>query len=162
MSYSLSFSISYYTSSSSSCRLVKLYALCIDLNLVPNVLYELYLMFELLTVQERSSKSNNKIASLMYLNSVHNCVYFACEVLLQEASLLKNLNKVTLDLLSDIPRIDLFSPTLNMEMTKARERKETSSRSRRQSSSTFLESVRFMPETDSNTNFPTDRDFQVR
>ena len=95
------------------------------------------------------------------LNSVHNCVYFACEVLLQEASLLKNLNKVTLDLLSDIPRIDLFSPTLNMEMTKARERKETSSRSRRQSSSTFLESVRFMPETDSNTNFPTDRDFQV-
>lgn len=128
---------------------------------MPNVLDELYLMFELLTVQERSTKSTYKSAALMYLNNVHNCVYFACEVLQQEASLLKNFNKVTLDLLSDIPRIDQFSPRLHAEVTKARERKETSSRSRRQSSNTFLESVRFAPETDSNTNFPTDRDFQV-
>jgi len=141
-------------------KLVKLYSLCIDLNLVPNVLDELYLMLELLTVQERSSKSTTNQTNKMYLNNVHNCVYFACEVLLQEAGLLENLNKVTLDLLSDIPRIDLFSPTLNMTLSEARKRKQASSRSRRQSSNTFLESVRFMPETDSNTNFATDRDFQ--
>ena len=143
-------------------RLAKLYALCIDLNLVPNVFDELYLMFELLTVQERSSNSINKSAAQMYLNSVHNCVYFACEVLLREAGLLNNLNRVTLDFLSDTPRIDLFSPTLKMALAIARERKETTSRSRRQSSNAFSESVRFVPETDSNTNFPTDRDFQVR
>ena len=129
---------------------------------MPNVLDELYIMLELLTVQERSSKSTTNQTNKMYLNNVHNCVYFACEVLLQEAGLLENLNKVTLDLLSDIPRIDLFSPTLNMTLSEARKRKQASSRSRRQSSNTFLESVRFMPETDSNTNFATDRDFQVR
>ena len=67
-----------------SFRLVRLYALCIDLNLVPNVLDEIYLMFELLTLHERSFKSTSKSAAMMYLNNVHNCVYFACEVLLQE------------------------------------------------------------------------------
>lgn len=145
-----------------SFRLVRLYALCIDLNLVPNVLDEIYLMFELLTLHERSFKSTSKSAAMMYLNNVHNCVYFACEVLLQESRLLMNLNKVTLDMLSDIPRIAQFSPTLSMEVIKAREKTETSSRSRRQSSNTFGESVRFMPETDSYTNFPTQGDFQVR
>ena len=147
---------------------MKLYVLCIDLNLVPNILDEFYLIVELLTVQERSSKLTTiaKSTTPTYLNNVHNCVYFACELLLQEASLLDNLDQVALDLLVDNPRIGLFSPTLKVLVTEARINR--SSQSRRQSSNASsaevdapLESVRFMPETDNNRNFPTDRDFQV-
>ena len=136
---------------------------------MPNLLKEFYLIVELLTVQERSFKppKTAKTNPPSYLlDNVHNCVYFACELLLQEASLLENFDQVTLDLLWDNPRIGLFSPTLR---TEARKCKKSFSQNRRQSSNTLstqanapLEFVRFMPERDSNTNFPTDRDFQVR
>ena len=86
--------------------------MCIDLNLVPNLLDEFYLIVELLTVQVRSCKLTKtaKSTASTYLNNVHNCVYFACKLLLEESSLLINFDQITLDLLWRNPRICLFSP----------------------------------------------------
>jgi hypothetical protein len=146
-------------------KLANLYSLCVDLNLVPNVLAELYFMTELLTVQELKTKPARlpTAKEAKYFDNVHNCVYFACRFLSLEAKLLENLDGVTLDLLAENSRVDLFSPELKEAISRSREARKKGVRSRRESShnSTGLESVRFKTETDNNTNFHSDRAFQV-
>ena len=59
-------------------KLVGMYVHCLQNNLVPNILAELYLLLELLTVKNNSLEGMHRNG---YLGSVHNCVYFATHVL---------------------------------------------------------------------------------
>ncbi len=145
-------------------KLVRLYSFCLERNLVPNILAELYLVVELLTIQESILEANNSAEETNYLDSVHNCVYFACKFLRENSGLLKNLDSLTLELMTKNPRISCFSEELKDLVEKFKEAREASPKRKKPSgkkSSEGLETVRFNIATDSNSNFPSDKSFQV-
>ncbi|XP_040566396.1 codanin-1 [Lepeophtheirus salmonis] len=147
-------------------KLIQLYSFCLDENLVPNILVELYLILELLTVRETEKSTKKAIASSNYLHSVHNCVYFATQVLsLQWERLLQFCDRVTLRLLLDNQRLDIFVPQLKPKLTIIYEQKrEKNNHNHSMSQTTFgdgsIQSVRFQSETDNRANFPTTQSFQ--
>jgi hypothetical protein len=63
--------------------LASLYSFFIENHLVPNVLVELYLVLELLTVKAQDDDDDDVTDDVIggVFSSVHNCVFFATQVL---------------------------------------------------------------------------------
>jgi len=71
------------TFGSSLSGLASLYSFFIENHLVPNVLVELYLVLELLTVKAQDDDDDDVTDDVIggVFSSVHNCVFFATQVL---------------------------------------------------------------------------------
>ncbi|NXN42301.1 CDAN1 protein, partial [Rhinoptilus africanus] len=149
--------------------LAQLYSSCIAENLVPNIFLELFFVLQLLTskgtstaedgdsdleVNERSKDASGR----QHFRSVHNCVYFAVQVLDYQYEIISHLEKGMLKLLAENERIASFSPTLHERLGQAYER-STAKVSLLLPCS--VQSVSFQPETDNRSNFPSDRAFHI-
>ncbi|NXH10722.1 CDAN1 protein, partial [Bucco capensis] len=149
--------------------LAQLYSSCIAENLVPNIFLELFFVLQLLTskgtsaaedgdsdleVSERSKDASGR----QHFRSVHNCVYFAVQVLDYQYEIISCLEKGMLKLLAENERIASFSPTLHERLRQAYEN-STAEVSLLLPCS--VQSVSFQPETDNRSNFPSDRAFHI-
>ncbi|NWU58870.1 CDAN1 protein, partial [Dromas ardeola] len=148
--------------------LAQLYSSCIAENLVPNIFLELFFVLQLLTSKGTSTAEDgdsdlevneSKDASgRQHFRSVHNCVYFAVQVLDYQYEIISHLEKGMLKLLAENERIASFSPTLHERLRQAYER-STAKVSLLLPCS--VQSVSFQPETDNRSNFPSDRAFHI-
>ncbi|KFP17203.1 Codanin-1, partial [Egretta garzetta] len=149
--------------------LAQLYSSCIAENLVPNIFLELFFVLQLLTskgtstaedgdsdleVNERSQDASGR----QHFRSVHNCVYFAVQVLDYQYEIISRLEKGTLKLLAENERIASFSPTLHERLRQAY---ESSTAKVSLLLPCSVQSVSFQPETDNRSNFPSDRAFHI-
>ncbi|KFO94270.1 Codanin-1, partial [Buceros rhinoceros silvestris] len=149
--------------------LAQLYSSCIAENLVPNIFLELFFVLQLLTskgtsaaedgdsdlkVNERSKDASER----QPFRSVHNCVYFAVQVLDYQYEIISRLEKGMLKLLAENERIASFSPTLHMRLRQAY---ESSTAKVSLLLPCSAQSVSFQPETDNRSNFPSDRAFHI-
>ncbi|NWQ77971.1 CDAN1 protein, partial [Columbina picui] len=147
--------------------LAQLYSSCIAENLVPNIFLELFFVLQLLTSKGTSTAEdgdsdleiNERNASgRQHFRSVHNCVYFAVQVLDYQYEIISRLEKGMLKLLAENERIASFSPTLHERLRQAYEN-STAKVSLLLPCS--VQSVSFQPETDNRSNFPSDRAFHI-
>ncbi|KFZ56910.1 Codanin-1, partial [Podiceps cristatus] len=149
--------------------LAQLYSSCIAENLVPNIFLELFFVLQLLTskgtsaaededsdleVDERSEDASGR----QHFRSVHNCVYFAVQVLDYQYEIISRLEKGMLKLLAENERIASFSPTLHERLRQAY---ESSTAKVSLLLPCSVQSVSFQPETDNRSNFPSDRAFHI-
>ena len=144
-------------------KLAGLYVYCLKKNLVPNILVELYLVLELLTVKNTDTSEEKYLNS--YFGNVHNCVYFATRVLDAYClNLLCGADRVTLRYLLENPRLDNFVPGLRNKISDvsiANERYLKKNGPLKQvKTSNDLQSVRYQCETDNRENFPDNQTFQ--
>ncbi|XP_054720145.1 LOW QUALITY PROTEIN: codanin-1-like [Uloborus diversus] len=88
-----------------------IYNLLLTQAMVPNIVAELYFLFELITakVTDKDKPQTDNIFS-----SIHNCVYFAVSVLHQQHHVLLLLDNATLTLISKITFLCHFSSELVM------------------------------------------------
>ncbi|XP_060596823.1 codanin-1-like isoform X2 [Ruditapes philippinarum] len=144
-------------------RLIQLYSECLDYNLLPNVIVELYFLVQLLTARgggvEETFIYGDDVIEENYFSSVHNTVYFAISVLEQQKRLLKMLDRCTLYLLAENPRIVTFSTELQKYLEKCYERAE--SRRGPVFPHSPIGSVSFQADTDNRKNFPNDKCFHL-
>ncbi|NXW46767.1 CDAN1 protein, partial [Nyctiprogne leucopyga] len=149
--------------------LAQLYSSCIAENLVPNIFLELFFVLQLLTSKGTSTAEDgdsdleanerSKDASgRQHFRSVHNCVYFAVQVLDYQYEIISRLEKGTLKLLAENERIASFSPTLHERLRQAY---ESSTAKVSLLLPCSVQSVSFQPETDNRSNFPSDRAFHI-
>ncbi|NXA91600.1 CDAN1 protein, partial [Melanocharis versteri] len=149
--------------------LAQLYSSCIAENLVPNIFLELFFVLQLLTSKGTSaaedgdsdpeiSERNRDISGRQHFESVHNCVYFAVQVLDYQYEIISHLEKGMLKLLAENERIASFSPTLHKRLRQAY---ESSTAKVSLLLPCSVQSVSFQPETDNRSNFPSDRAFHI-
>ncbi|NWJ06130.1 CDAN1 protein, partial [Crypturellus undulatus] len=148
--------------------LAQLYSSCIAENLVPNIFLELFFVLQLLTSKGSSaedgesdlevSETNEDASRKQHFRNVHNCVYFAVQVLDYQYEIISHLEKGTLKLLAENERIASFSPTLHERLRQAY---ESSTAKVSLLLPCSVQSVSFQPETDNRSNFPTDRAFHI-
>lgn len=149
--------------------LAQLYSACITENLVPNIFFELFFVLQLLTSKGMSSADEGQndlefnkgwkvAAERPHFRSVHNCVFFAVQVLECQFPIIAHLDKGTLKLLAENERISSFSPVLHERLMEAYEN-STAKVSLLMPS--YIQSVSFQPETDNRSNFPSDRAFHI-
>ncbi|NXN08355.1 CDAN1 protein, partial [Indicator maculatus] len=147
--------------------LAQLYSSCIAENLVPNIFLELFFVLQLLTSKGTSTaedgdsdlEDNERNASgRQHFRSVHNCVYFAVQVLDYQYEIISHLEKGMLKLLAENERIASFSPTLHERLRQAY---ESSTAKVSLLLPCSVQSVSFQPETDNRSNFPSDRAFHI-
>ncbi|NXC70126.1 CDAN1 protein, partial [Anhinga anhinga] len=147
--------------------LAQLYSSCIAENLVPNIFLELFFVLQLLTSKGTSTAEDGdsdlevietNVSGRQHFRSVHNCVYFAVQVLDYQYEIISRLEKGTLKLLAENERIASFSPTLHERLRQAYEG-STAKVSLLLPCS--VQSVSFQPETDNRSNFPSDRAFHI-
>ena len=147
--------------------LATLYSYVLNNNLMPNFNVELYFVIELLLIDVPQELPSAKESSSLYLSSVHNCVYFACQVIFKTVELLVFLDKTTLRLLIDNSRISQFCPDLPEHLGEVCDSKSIPSplmKSRANRSHQGLENVSFLTvsfqsETDNRSNFPNNSSF---
>uniref|UniRef100_A0A8C3P572 Codanin-1 C-terminal domain-containing protein n=1 Tax=Chrysemys picta bellii TaxID=8478 RepID=A0A8C3P572_CHRPI len=150
-------------------QLAQLYSTCIAENLVPNIFLELFFVLQLLTSKGTTSSEDGEndlefnqgckdAVERQHFRNVHNCVYFAVQVLDCQFEIISRLEKGTLKLLAENERIASFSPGLHAKLMKAYE-SSTAKVSLLLPSS--VQSVSFQPETDNRSNFPSDRAFHI-
>uniref|UniRef100_A0A182TCG8 Codanin-1 C-terminal domain-containing protein n=1 Tax=Anopheles maculatus TaxID=74869 RepID=A0A182TCG8_9DIPT len=105
-------------------RLVTIYALLMDLNLMPNMLNELAYLINLVSTEryiapvpqkqpETTSADNTPAELCSVLRSPHNCVYFATEVLYHQRTLLALLDSTSLRVVVENEQLEVLHPTLN-------------------------------------------------
>ncbi|XP_037994971.1 codanin-1 isoform X2 [Motacilla alba alba] len=149
--------------------LAQLYSSCIAENLVPNIFLELFFVLQLLTSKGTStaedgdsdpeiSERNRDVSGRQHFESVHNCVYFAVQVLDYQYEIISRLEKGMLKLLAENERIASFSPTLHKRLRQAY---ESSTAKVSLLLPCSVQSVSFQPETDNRSNFPSDRAFHI-
>ncbi|NWI89587.1 CDAN1 protein, partial [Pitta sordida] len=149
--------------------LAQLYSSCIAENLVPNIFLELFFVLQLLTSKGTStaedgdsdlevSESSRDVSGGQHFQSVHNCVYFAVQVLDYQYEVISHLEKGMLKLLAENERIASFSPTLHKRLRQAY---ESSTAKVSLLLPCSVQSVSFQPETDNRSNFPSDRAFHI-
>ncbi|NXF79023.1 CDAN1 protein, partial [Sclerurus mexicanus] len=149
--------------------LAQLYSSCIAENLVPNIFLELFFVLQLLTSKGTSaaedgdsdlevSESSREVSGGQHFQSVHNCVYFAVQVLDYQYEIISRLEKGMLKLLAENERIASFSPTLHKRLRQAY---ESSTAKVSLLLPCSVQSVSFQPETDNRSNFPSDRAFHI-
>ncbi|KAM8833234.1 codanin-1 [Synchiropus picturatus] len=148
--------------------LAELYCTCISENLVPNIFVELFFVMQLLTSQSPHNHdaddqdslcaANADVLERCYLRQVHNCVYFAIQVLENQFQLIAQLDKCTLRLLAENERVASFAPDFRDRLTLAQDQ---SAATISPSVSTFIHSVPFQPATDNRSNFNSDRAFHT-
>lgn len=160
--------------------LAQIYSLLIDLNLVLNPLSELYFLITLILIHADKHKNNSKeIEELRetlknsltdltddsfynmegLFNNIHNCVYFAANVLSRQYHLLSALDRASLKLLQENTRLQTFAPDLTKQLVlyhgKKMEKKTEIY------SSGGGENVSFISDTDNRENFPNDSSFHT-
>ncbi|NXV93039.1 CDAN1 protein, partial [Calonectris borealis] len=147
--------------------LAQLYSSCIAENLVPNIFLELFFVLQLLTSKGTSTAeegdsdlevNESNASGIQHFRSVHNCVYFAVQVLDYQYEIISRLEKGTLKLLAENERIASFSPTLHERLRQAY---ESSTAKVSLLLPCSVQSVSFQPETDNRSNFPSDRAFHI-
>ncbi|NWS10449.1 CDAN1 protein, partial [Pachyramphus minor] len=147
--------------------LAQLYSSCIAENLVPNIFLELFFVLQLLTSKGTSTAEDgdsdleineSKMSGGQHFQSVHNCVYFAVQVLDYQYEIISHLEKGMLKLLAENERIASFSPTLHKRLRQAY---ESSTAKVSLLLPCSVQSVSFQPETDNRSNFPSDRAFHI-
>ncbi|NXE19813.1 CDAN1 protein, partial [Ardeotis kori] len=149
--------------------LAQLYSSCIAENLVPNIFLELFFVLQLLTSKGTSAaedgdsdveanERNEDASGRQHFRSVHNCVYFAVQVLDYQYEVISHLEKGMLKLLAENERIASFSPTLHERLRQAY---ESSTAKVSLLLPCSVQSVSFQPETDNRSNFPSDRAFHI-
>ncbi|NWH48677.1 CDAN1 protein, partial [Fregata magnificens] len=149
--------------------LAQLYSSCIAENLVPNIFLELFFVLQLLTSKGTSAaedgdsdlevnETSKDASGRQHFRSVHNCVYFAVQVLDYQYEIISRLEKGTLKLLAENERVASFSPTLHERLRQAY---ESSTAKVSLLLPCSVQSVSFQPETDNRSNFPSDRAFHI-
>ncbi|XP_066481683.1 codanin-1 isoform X2 [Tiliqua scincoides] len=150
-------------------QLAQLYSSCIAENLVPNIFLELFFVLQLLTSKGTSSveygetdldfsEEHKDLVERQHFRSVHNCVYFAVQVLDYQFEIISHLEKGTLKLLADNDRIASFSPGVHEKLVAAY---ETSTAKVSLLLPSCVQSVSFQPETDNRSNFSSDKAFHI-
>ncbi|NXP54800.1 CDAN1 protein, partial [Heliornis fulica] len=149
--------------------LAQLYSSCIAENLIPNIFLELFFVLQLLTSKGTSAaededsdlevdEGSKDASGRHHFRSVHNCVYFAVQVLDYQYEIISHLEKGTLKLLAENERIASFSPALHERLRQAY---ESSTAKVSLLLPCSVQSVSFQPETDNRSNFPSDRAFHI-
>ncbi|XP_048803385.1 codanin-1 [Lagopus muta] len=149
--------------------LAQLYSSCIAENLVPNIFLEVFFVLQLLTSKGTSASEEEEsdlevnegskdASGRQHFRSVHNCVYFAVQVLDYQYEIISHLEKGTLKFLAENERIAAFSPTLHERLKQAY---ESSTAKVSLLLPCSVQSVSFQPETDNRSNFPSDRAFHI-
>uniref|UniRef100_A0A8B9K3B1 Codanin 1 n=1 Tax=Astyanax mexicanus TaxID=7994 RepID=A0A8B9K3B1_ASTMX len=137
--------------------LAEIYCTCISENLVPCVFLEVFFVLQLLTTRSVApSDTMEQDPPVDYLGNVHNCVYFAVQVLENQFTLLSHLDRCTLRLLAENERVGVFSPGLRDLLVQAQD-----SCTSKVYLHTFIHSVPFQPATDNRTNFSSDKAFHI-
>ncbi|XP_023051823.2 codanin-1 isoform X1 [Piliocolobus tephrosceles] len=143
------------------------YSSCIAENLVPNLFLELFFVFQLLTARRMVTAKNSdpelspgvldSLESPLF-QSIHDCVFFAVQVLECHFQVLSNLDKGTLKLLAENERLLCFSPALQGRLRAAYEGSVAKVSLAMPPSA---QAVSFQPETDNRANFSSDRAFHT-
>ncbi|XP_036874659.2 codanin-1 isoform X2 [Manis javanica] len=143
------------------------YSSCIAENLVPNLFLELFFVLQLLTARrmvtvkdgdlEPSPGALGSLGSPLF-QSVHDCVFFAVQVLEHQFQVLSYLDKGTLKLLAENERLLCFSPVLQGRLRAAY---EGSAAKVSLAMPPSAQAVSFQPETDNRANFSSDRAFHT-
>ncbi|XP_070795946.1 codanin-1 isoform X1 [Pituophis catenifer annectens] len=150
-------------------HLAELYSICIAENLVPNIFSEIFFVLQLLTAKGTSfaedkesdmgfMEQNTDLIERQHFHSIHNCVYFAVQVLDYQFEIVSHLEKGTLKLLAENDRIASFSLGLHERLTAAYE--NTTAKVSLWLPS-CVQSVSFQPETDNRSNFSSDKAFHI-
>uniref|UniRef100_A0A8C6YDJ8 Codanin-1 C-terminal domain-containing protein n=1 Tax=Naja naja TaxID=35670 RepID=A0A8C6YDJ8_NAJNA len=150
-------------------HLAELYSICIAENLVPNIFSELFFVLQLLTAKRTSfaenresdmgcMEQNTDLIERQHFHSIHNCVYFAVQVLDYQFEIVSHLEKGTLKLLAENDRIASFSLGLHERLMAAYE--NTTAKVSLWLPS-CVQSVSFQPETDNRSNFSSDKAFHI-
>ncbi|XP_042543826.1 codanin-1 isoform X3 [Dipodomys spectabilis] len=144
-----------------------IYSSCIAENLVPNLFLELFFVLQLLTARrtvatkdsdlEPSPGTLDSLESPLFL-SIHDCVFFAVQVLEHQFQVLSYLDKGTLKLLAENERLLCFSPALQGRLRAAYEGSVAKVSLTMPPSA---QAVSFQPETDNRANFSSDRAFHT-
>ncbi|XP_052767400.1 codanin-1-like [Mya arenaria] len=143
--------------------LVSLYAKCLEGNLFPNMVVELYFLVQLLAARggevEDTFVYGNDVIEVNYLSSIHNTVYFAVSSLDLQRRFVCMVDRCTLRLLLENVRVATFSPDLLSYLEHCYNKAEL------KKGSAFLKSpigsVSFQADTDNRKNFPTDKSFHL-
>ncbi|XP_060030458.1 codanin-1 isoform X4 [Erinaceus europaeus] len=149
-------------------RLVALvYSAVMAENLVPNLFLELYFVLQLLTARRMVATGDShpdpgpgapdSVGSPLFRN-VHDCVFFAVQVLERQLQVLSYLDKGTLKLLAENERLLCFSPALQSRLRAAYEGSVAKVSLAMPHSA---QAVSFQPETDNRANFSSDRAFHT-
>ena len=147
--------------------LAALYSYVFSRNLMPNFYVELYFVTELLVLDVPKDYDSRHDSSALYLSSVHNCVYFACQVISRTVNLLQFLDKTTLRLFQDNSRIAQFCPDLSEQIAVVCDSKcapsslmvSRANRSHQGQENVSFMTVSFQSETDNRSNFPNNASF---
>ncbi|XP_044248440.1 codanin-1 isoform X5 [Ursus arctos] len=144
-----------------------IYSSCIAENLVPNLFLELFFVLQLLTARrmvttkdsdlEPTPGAPDSLESPLF-QSVHDCVFFAVQVLEHQFRVLSYLDKGTLKLLAENERLLCFSPALQGRLRAAYEGSVAKVSLAMPPSA---QAVSFQPETDNRANFSSDRAFHT-
>ncbi|KAL6035818.1 hypothetical protein STEG23_005215, partial [Scotinomys teguina] len=144
-----------------------IYSSCIAENLVPNLFLELFFVLQLLTARRMvATKDSDRESSQGALDpletplfqSIHDCVFFAVQVLEHQFQVLSYLDKGTLKLLAENERLLCFSPALQGRLRAAY---EGSIAKVSLVIPPSAQAVSFQPETDNRANFSSDRAFHT-
>ena len=133
--------------------LADIYSYVFAHNLMPNLYVELYFVIELLLLEVPQDQDSRPVdPEPQYLNSLHNCVYFACQVLSKSLQCLGYLDQTTVRLLMENKRVAQFSGELLEQLMDIFQSKSVPSpivnrTCRGQSNVSFL-TVSFQSETD--------------
>ncbi|GAB1286771.1 Codanin-1 [Apodemus speciosus] len=107
-----------------------IYSSCIAENLVPNLFLELFFVLQLLTARRMVATKDSDLESSQaaldsletpLFRSIHDCVFFAVQVLEHQFQVLSYLDKGTLKLLAENERLLCFSPALQGRLRAAYE-----------------------------------------
>ncbi|XP_073921877.1 codanin-1 isoform X3 [Castor canadensis] len=140
------------------------YSSCISENLVPNLFLELFFVLQLLTARRMVAAKDSDLESSPdslespLFQSIHDCVFFAVQVLERQYEVLSFLDKGTLKLLAENERLLCFSPALQGRLRAAYEGSVAKVSLVMPSSA---QAVSFQPETDNRANFSSDRAFHT-
>ncbi|XP_044521035.1 codanin-1 [Gracilinanus agilis] len=141
------------------------YSSCIAENLVPSLFLELFFVLQLLTVrriidveEDHLEPSPGGFLKRPLFQNIHDCVFFAVQVLEHQFQVLSHLDKGTLKLLAENERLLCFSPTLQGRL---RDAYEGSTAKVSLLLSPPAQAVSFQPETDNRANFSSDRAFHT-
>ncbi|XP_028622979.1 codanin-1 isoform X2 [Grammomys surdaster] len=144
-----------------------IYSSCIAENLVPNLFLELFFVLQLLTARRMVATKDSDLESSQgaldsletpLFRSIHDCVFFAVQVLEHQFQVLSYLDKGTLKLLAENERLLCFSPALQGRLRAAYEGSVAKVSLVIQPSA---QAVSFQPETDNRANFSSDRAFHT-
>uniref|UniRef100_T1J5Z9 Codanin-1 C-terminal domain-containing protein n=1 Tax=Strigamia maritima TaxID=126957 RepID=T1J5Z9_STRMM len=140
--------------------LIDVYSELLNENSIPNLSVELYFLIQLLTVRiEPSEKSN--VSRTHELGNVHNCVYFASQVFSKHEKVLCLLDRGTLKLLADNPRLCLFAPELIKNLKEKCETNANLNANGVLTAGYTIGNVSFQSDTDNKKNFSNDQAFHT-